>query len=797
MRRNRSLFVLGSVAVLCCAGMAFGDEVAQPWGTLHGSNSGAQSSDAASMLFSSGWSGGAQLAWEIDVRAHPDGLDRPATSGMSFDEDGNLYWKTSTGGGTGGDVRVASISPSGSVRWVGKQAGVVYGLGTFDRAVPVVGDGGGAGRVYCIGTHGGNDVVVAFSKSTGELVWETILTGANLNEAGTNGRLTPVLYGGKLYVLGQVIGGTGKVYQLDSTTGAVDWSSDVARDINCTGHVMMIPDVFGAGKHGLYLNGDSGTANDGVSDMYCILVDTTTSSAAQQWSADAGKVARSHVVYMPAKNRVCTHTWTDYGADMYCWNPDGTEYAKLNNVINSGHGFYDVGCLDFNGTDIIAGGFEGRFVRYADIPTLAGDAGPGYDDHGYYQTTPWFGEPRVFGGLYKDAAGKSILVCGTNSRDDLGPDHEARVIAVNVTDGILIGGCDTVEDGALYIDDFVMTSGPTTGLENTLINVAGFEGYTIGDLPGQDNVANGGTGTMTWDGSPYSSANGNVQIIADPTLTTTKVMKLDAYQGCGDLQGIFAQLPSATTDNVVVVRYKQFHVDLDDNNWLADAPSFDGWWAMGNWDTNAAQYPRQFSGGTPGQIPLTAGVWQQVEYKFDFVNGTVDLSIDAGTPTQDFLDIFGSETNMRGFTWELEATAFTRNIPPTPTIFEFNSGVVQNHGYTIRGGPQLAPTPAGGEQHICYFRADNGKAVAIKPAGPSCNTPAQDVDGDGDVDLADFSKFLSCFNGPNRPWPGPPVDQQACVCLNTDGDNDVDLADFSVFLSCFNGPSRPPAIACP
>ena len=26
-----------------------------------------------------------------------------------------------------------------------------------------------------------------------------------------------------------------------------------------------------------------------------------------------------------------------------------------------------------------------------------------------------------------------------------------------------------------------------------------------------------------------------------------------------------------------------------------------------------------------------------------------------------------------------------------------------------------------------------------------------------DVDLSDFSFFRACFNGPNRPWPGPPA----------------------------------------
>lgn len=81
--------------------------------------------------------------------------------------------------------------------------------------------------------------------------------------------------------------------------------------------------------------------------------------------------------------------------------------------------------------------------------------------------------------------------------------------------------------------------------------------------------------------------------------------------------------------------------------------------------------------------------------------------------------------------------------------------------------------------------------------GPPCNDPAQDTDADGDVDLADFAVFLACFNGPNRPWPGPPIDPGKCACMDQDLDQDVDLADFGTFLSCFNGPARPPAAGCP
>jgi len=66
-------------------------------------------------------------------------------------------------------------------------------------------------------------------------------------------------------------------------------------------------------------------------------------------------------------------------------------------------------------------------------------------------------------------------------------------------------------------------------------------------------------------------------------------------------------------------------------------------------------------------------------------------------------------------------------------------------------------------------------------------TAADDFDGDGDVDLADFNFMQSCFNGPNRP-----PQSGGCEVADLDGDSDVDLSDFFQFQWCFNGPNRPP-----
>jgi hypothetical protein len=72
----------------------------------------------------------------------------------------------------------------------------------------------------------------------------------------------------------------------------------------------------------------------------------------------------------------------------------------------------------------------------------------------------------------------------------------------------------------------------------------------------------------------------------------------------------------------------------------------------------------------------------------------------------------------------------------------------------------------------------------------ACNAPPQDSDADADVDLTDFGRFQTCFNGPNRAY-GAGGSSEACLCLDQDEDGDVDLGDFGRFQACFNGPNRP------
>jgi hypothetical protein len=77
--------------------------------------------------------------------------------------------------------------------------------------------------------------------------------------------------------------------------------------------------------------------------------------------------------------------------------------------------------------------------------------------------------------------------------------------------------------------------------------------------------------------------------------------------------------------------------------------------------------------------------------------------------------------------------------------------------------------------------------VLLAPAGPACNTPQADLNGDGFVDGNDFGIFGGCFNGSGNPITcGEP-------CADLDNDGDVDGSDFGIFGGCFNGTGNPPS----
>ncbi len=91
--------------------------------------------------------------------------------------------------------------------------------------------------------------------------------------------------------------------------------------------------------------------------------------------------------------------------------------------------------------------------------------------------------------------------------------------------------------------------------------------------------------------------------------------------------------------------------------------------------------------------------------------------------------------------------------------------------------------------------------AAVPPFSP-CSEPAADLDGDGDVDQADFAVFQTCFTGGGAPLEGL---SQTCACVDLgDDDNngvpnydrDIDGFDHTAFEACASGPGVPADPMC-
>ena len=176
---------------------------------------------------------------------------------------------------------------------------------------------------------------------------------------------------------------------------------------------------------------------------------------------------------------------------------------------------------------------------------------------------------------------------------------------------------------------------------------SGFEGYAIGDLPGQ-------FGWVEDTSGGYSA----VQVVADPTGSSMgNVIVLDPPGTAGGWQGV-ANAFGPTTAPLVVVEWDQWRADTGDNLWYADDPDFSRFWAM-QWDQNDSAFARQFN----ASVPLTSAAWQHITYTLDFAAGTATVDVDGSFNTDAAMP--PGDGPVRGWAWELEPTEAQGEGGPT------------------------------------------------------------------------------------------------------------------------------------
>lgn len=117
-------------------------------------------------------------------------------------------------------------------------------------------------------------------------------------------------------------------------------------------------------------------------------------------------------------------------------------------------------------------------------------------------------------------------------------------------------------------------------------------------------------------------------------------------------------------------------------------------------------------------------------------------------------------------------------IDVTASVQGWLRGDMPNFGLLLRQRDEVIDPETGLKVGVDFdsSAATNRPFLQIDLAG----VPG-DFDGDGDVDIVDFTTFSGCFGGS-----GEPV-QEGCESADLDGDGDVDIVDFNTFAANFTG----------
>jgi hypothetical protein len=421
------------------------DQVAGPWGIKNGDIFGTNASDQLPCDTSVGEFEVLDVAY---VSGPWDGLPGHGNGDVVFDRFGNLYWVS-------WNRLLESYTKDLQLRWRGHDGEVEKQLGVSGPGWSIDNGSWIAGIRYIYVVGAGNDdgsvpygepKVYAFEKSTGQLVWETGLTGEDWSHADPRPKVT--LYNDKLYIVGENIVEHVLIHQVDATTGNHDWASDCYvemqyNELNNPGSVAFVPDAYGPGFHGLFFNQMSDTTVggfDGYADIVAIKINPAV-GATVVWgpaqNIDGPGLERSNPIYSATTGLIYTPSLEDdvWDHSLYAWRPSGTPSPLVATYTTGefvGHGWRYNFALDFDGVTIHAPGEWDTIRSYTDNGDGTFDYV--YRDLGGFWETGWgFGHQ---GCLLQDQNGDSIYFTVNESNTD--PNEvdrvASRVWAINLSE---------------------------------------------------------------------------------------------------------------------------------------------------------------------------------------------------------------------------------------------------------------------------------------------------------------------------------------------------------------------------
>ena len=131
-----------------------------------------------------------------------------------------------------------------------------------------------------------------------------------------------------------------------------------------------------------------------------------------------------------------------------------------------------------------------------------------------------------------------------------------------------------------------------------------------------------------------------------------------------------------------------------------------------------------------------------------------------------------------------------------------DGGAYDSENHKVKWGPFFDPSfpasvsyeitpPEDASGAMCFSGTVSFDGINQDILGDECviqspDKPA-DLDGDCDVDLADYALFANCLAGPDVSEPPVGCDPDDFAQADLDDDNDVDLEDFAAFQAAFEG----------